>query len=209
MNASNISLRGALARTAAPLEAVALKAAALDVARRRADKKTRKATLLVKKVFKLMKAERTAKKAERKESESPEPEKEESDVVLQQYKRFGDEYLEKKQKFDAGLLRGDLTRKKHKVELDSARLEMAEKQLRFGWVGWKDPQAIETDYWIERQAECMAWYRSGDQGEEKYWSTLALAAESIVNGNCDEAVKGFLSVAGEILSDWAETIGTD
>lgn len=107
------------------------------------------------------------------------------------------------------LLRGDLTRKKHKEELDFARLEMTEKQLRCGWVGWGDITAIDEDYWTEREAECMAWSRSVDRGEEKYWATLAMAAGSIINGNCDEAVKGFLSAVRGFLSNWAETIGTD
>ncbi len=43
--------------------------------------------------------------------------------------------------------------------------------------------------------------QTGRPGEEKYWATLAMAAGSIINGNCDEAVKGFLSAVRGFLSN--------
>ncbi|KAH0154454.1 hypothetical protein KCU67_g9056, partial [Aureobasidium melanogenum] len=95
MNASSISVRKAFARTTAALKTVAFEAVALDAASRRAKnaRRLKKAMLLVKKVMKILKTERKAKKAKNKDCHSPELEEKEPDVSLQRYKALGDEYL--------------------------------------------------------------------------------------------------------------------
>lgn len=205
MNTSIIRLRKALSRKTAALKTVIHEAAALDAARRSAIARARRAEKLVKKLVKLLRAERKVNTAERNKSESPEPEEEEPEVVLQRYKAFRDEYLQKKEKLDADLLEGNLTRKKHRVKLDCARIDMAQQQQHYGWPDWT--WTADHDCWIQRKAECMAWHdQAADSFEKRYWRLVALAAESITEGNSAASIVALLDAAHEYLNDWDEVI---
>ncbi|KAH0015816.1 hypothetical protein KCU78_g8058, partial [Aureobasidium melanogenum] len=126
MNTSSIYVRKAIARTTAALKTVAFEAVTLDAARRRAENayRLKKAMLLFKKVVKVLKTEKKAKKAKNKDCHSPELEEKELDVLLQRYKALGDEYLEKKKKKLDALT--DPVRVKHAlfIALDTSILTM-------------------------------------------------------------------------------------
>ncbi|KAG9946003.1 hypothetical protein KCU85_g6916, partial [Aureobasidium melanogenum] len=208
MNASSIFLREALARKTAALRTVIYEAAALDAARRsaiararRAEKKTKKAMLLVKRVLKLLKVERKANETKREKSESPEPYKSEAELeeMHQRYQDAGQKYLEQKAKLERDMREDRLSAKEYKLELENARIDMATVQLDNGW---GDIEFARASDWIERKAEYMAWQgRSECDWEEKYWRTLAFAAECVADGSA-WGVEGLLSAAREFLNEW-------
>ncbi|KAH0351898.1 hypothetical protein KCU81_g2165, partial [Aureobasidium melanogenum] len=208
MNASSIFARKALASTTTALKTVALNAASLDAARcrakartKRAEKKTKKAMSLVKKVVKLLKAERKAKETKREKSESPEPYKSEAELeeMHQRYQDAGHRYLEQKAKLERDMREDRLSAKEYKLELENARIDMATVQLKNGW---GDIEFVRASDWIERKAECMAWQGRSECGwEEKYWRTLAFAAECVADGSA-WGVEGLLSAARDFLNEW-------